>query len=286
MRLGLIGLGAVASLALGALGRNLAKPADTLICLARPQSEDKALRWASRHQGLVAREIRVETSIETFIAAGPDLVAEAAGHSALAEAGVPVLAAGIDLIISAVGALSDDTLRSGLEDAAAKSGATLIISPGAIGGLDILAAAKLSGLSEVRYTSRKPPVAWRGTKADDLVQLEDLRSAVTFFKGSAREAARLFPQNANVAATIAFAGLGLDETHVRLIADPAVSCNQHKIEIKSACADLTIRIDGHPAIANPKTSTTTGYALAHLLLERLNRNGGAHHPQLTIDMPA
>lgn len=272
MRLGLIGHGAVATLALDALGRNLAAPVAALVCLARPQSADKAHAWASRYKGLMARDIVITTSLEAFLAAQPDVVAEAAGHEALAEAGAPVLAAGVDLIVSAVGALSDDVLRSDLEDAARCSGAALIISPGAIGGLDILAAAKLSGLSEVRYTSRKPPLAWRGTRADELIVLSDLRSATVFFEGSAREAARLFPQNANVAATIALAGAGLDETHVRLIADPLVSRNQHEIEIRSLCADLHMRIEGRPAPNNPKTSATTGYALAHILLQRLTQD--------------
>jgi aspartate dehydrogenase len=247
-------------------------PVEALICLARPQSAAKAYDWAMGHKGLVAREIRVETSAEAFLVARPNVVVEAAGHKALAEVGATVLNAGVDLVVSAVGALSDDAFRLELEGAARGSGAALIVSPGAIGGLDILAAAKLSGLSAVRYTSRKPPLAWSGTKAEELLDLAGLRTQATFFEGSARDAARLFPQNANVAATIALAGAGMDETHVRLIADPAVARNQHEIEIRSACADVTLCIEGRPAPTNPKTSATTGYALAHILLERLNRD--------------
>ncbi len=274
MRLGLIGHGAVATLAFEALERNIATPFEALICLARPASAGKAAQWASRLSRSVARDVRIETTLEAFLAARPEVVAEAAGHEALAEAGPSVLAAGVDLIVSAVGALSDDALRARLEEAARASGAALIISPGAIGGLDILAAAKLSGLVEVLYTSRKPPLAWVGTKAGELVALADLQKEAIFFEGTARDAARLFPQNANVAATIALAGAGLDATRVRLIADPGVSHNQHEIAVRSACADLSIRIDGHPSPANPKTSSTTGYALAHLLLQRLSWQAG------------
>jgi len=277
VRLGLIGHGAVATLALEAMGRNMSAPFEALICLARPQSAAKAYDWATRHKGVVAREIRVETSAEAFLAERPDIVAEAAGHKALAEVGATVLRAGVDLVVSAVGALSDDILRLELEDAARGSGATLIVSPGAIGGLDLLAAAKLSGLCEVRYTSRKPPLAWRGTKAEELLDLAGLKTQATFFEGTARDAARLFPQNANVAATIALAGAGMDETHVRLIADRAVTRNLHEIEIRSACVHVTLCIEGRPAPTNPKTSATTGYALAHILLERLNRDFKAPH---------
>ena len=270
MRIGLIGQGAVATLALDALAQNISEPIEALICLARPHSVDKAARWASPYRGRLARDIVIETSVEGFLAARPRVVAEAAGHQALVEAGSLVLAAGVDLIVSAVGALSDDGLRSALEREAQLSGASLIISSGAIGGLDILAAAKLSGLVEVLYTSRKPPLAWIGTKASELVVLADLQTEAIFFEGAARDAARLYPQNANVAATIALAGAGLDDTRVRLIADPKAARNQHEIEIRSACADLSIRIEGNPSPANPKTSSTTGYALAHLLLQRLH----------------
>ena len=82
------------------------------------------------------------------------------------------------------------------------------------------------------------------------------------FEGSAREAALLFPQNANVAATIALRGLGLDDTRTRLVADPAITRNIHEISIRSACVDVDMRIVGVPSPDNPKTSLTTGFALA------------------------
>ena len=102
-----------------------------------------------------------------------------------------------------------------------------------------------------------------------MLDLNGLNEERSFFQGSARDAAQLFPQNANVAATIALMGAGLDATTVRLVADPAVSRNIHEISISSTCADVTIRIEGRPAPSNPKTSATTGYALARMLLDRL-----------------
>ena len=161
MRIGLIGQGAVATLALDALAQNISEPIEALICLARPHSVDKAARWASPYRGRLARDIVIETSVEGFLAARPRVVAEAAGHQALVEAGSLVLAAGVDLIVSAVGALSDDGLRSALEREAQLSGASLIISSGAIGGSIFWRRRNCQGLS--RFSTRPASRLWRGS---------------------------------------------------------------------------------------------------------------------------
>ena len=192
----------------------------------------------------------------------PGVVAEAAGHEALITHGAAILGAGRDLIITSVGALADPRLSGTLDRAAALSGARYDLCPGAIGGLDILDAARRSGLTSLLYTSRKPLEGWRGTHAEKLVMLDELAEPTQFFEGSAREAALLFPQNANVAATIALRGLGLDDTRTRLVADPAITRNIHEISIRSACVDVDMRIVGVPSPDNPKTSLTTGFALA------------------------
>lgn len=268
-RLGLIGYGSIAKQTLAVLASQLATPLDAIICLAKADGLARARDMLETFGEKLAMQRIVANSIADFLNAKPDFVAEAAGHEALAANGVAVLEGGRDLIVTSVGALADDDLRLALDRAAALGGAHYALCAGAIGGLEILAAAKLAGLTGLVYTSRKPPSAWHGTAAENLVDLDNLAEPHQFFEGTARIAARDYPQNANVAATLALHGAGLDHTRVRLIADPHVRCNLHEISVRSVCADIDIRIAGVPSPENPKTSMTTGYALAAQILKRL-----------------
>lgn len=209
-------------------------------------------------------------SIEDLLATSPGLVIEAAGHGAVEAYVGPCLAAGVDVVVASVGALADDALRSDLASAAMKGGARLILPSGAIGGIDMLAALKPSGISSVIYTGRKPPAAWRGSIAEDLINLDVLESETVFFEGNAREAARRYPKNANVAATIALAGRGLDQTSVRLIADPNAEGNSHEYSVIAGGANYSFSVEGKPSIDNPKTSVAT---VLSLLREVRNRIG-------------
>jgi aspartate dehydrogenase len=84
---------------------------------------------------------------------------------------------------------------------------------------------------------------------------------VIFFRGSAREAAAKFPQNANVAATIALASLGLDHTRVQLGSDPNVRGPLGIIEAEGEFGRFSFEILALASPTNPKTSALTGHSL-------------------------
>ncbi|MGD9921529.1 MAG: aspartate dehydrogenase [Pseudorhodoplanes sp.] len=195
----------------------------------------------------------------------PDLVIEAAGRAAIDAWAPAALAAAPRMIIASTSAFCDDVLLPRLAEIAERHGSRILIPSGAIGGIDAVAGAAVLGLDAVTHRIVKPPVAWKGTPAEKLLALASLHERTVFFEGSAREAASLYPQNANATVVTALAGIGLDRTRVELIADPAVRLNGHTITAEGASGRMTITLENNPLATNPKSSELTALSLVRLI---------------------
>lgn len=195
----------------------------------------------------------------------PQLVVECASHSAVYEHVVPVLQAGIDIVVASSGAFADPALLA--RASSVQSCAQLIIPAGALPGIDGLAAAARDSLAEVRLISTKPPPGWSGTPGAEVAMAATQRCVL--FRGDAREAARLYPRNANVAATIALAGIGFERTEVTLVAEPAATGNSHRVEARGRFGRFTVDIEGSTSEANPRTSRLTAYSIIRAIETRL-----------------
>ncbi|MBF7015167.1 aspartate dehydrogenase (plasmid) [Novosphingobium resinovorum] len=247
-RIGLIGDGGISRAVREALGG--AVPIVGILARCPREGLDEALR--------------VET-VADLLARAPDIIVECAGHEAVRAYGADVLRAGLSLMIVSTGALADPALAEALSAAAEEGGVQLVLASGAMAGIEGLSAARLGGLERVRYTGRKPALAWRGTPAEGLLDLAALIEPAVFFRGDARQAALTYPKNSNVAATVALAGIGFDRTEVELVADPTIATNVHELSFEGADGSFEVRIAGAPSAANPKTSALTAHSIVRLL---------------------
>ncbi len=253
----LIGYGAIAHMVVD----ELAKDADEIAIVAVLVRDDRAA--AARAE--LPDSISVVTAVDELLARAPDLVVECAGQSAILDYADAVLGAGIDLMVIATGAFAKAGLLERLTGLARERGARLLLPAGAIAGIDGLTALRVGGLERVTYVSIKPPDAWRGTPAERTVDLDALTQPTEIFRGSPIDAARDYPKNANLAMTVALAGIGVERTEIRLVADPDTTNNTSRIHAEGRFGRLDVEMEGQPAPDNPKTSASTALSMVHAI---------------------
>lgn len=253
MRLGMIGHGAIGRAVVAAARADALGPGIELVAVLvqRPRADGD--------EPLLTHDPR------RFLGLRPDAVLECAGHQAVREHGVRCLEAGADLVLTSIGALVDEAERVRLYDAAEAAQRRLIIASAGIGALDILAAAAVGGLERVVVTVRKDPSAWYGTAAEALCDLATLAAPLTLFDGSVREGTARYPQNVNISAAAALAGLGLDRTRLVIVVDPAIRRHVVEIEAAGAFGRFSFTEEVEPTADNPKTGKLVAMALIKTL---------------------
>ena len=224
----------------------------------------------SRAQDVFGDKVEIALHIDE-VSTQLDLVADCAGHPALRQHGAAILSRGIDLVSVSSGALADTALHDRLVAAARSGNSQLTVVSGAIGALDALSSANIGKLTQVTYRGRKPPQGWRGSPAESKLDLDSLSEAAVHFSGSARDAALEYPKNANVAASVALAGIGLDDTTVELIADPGVQRNTHEIVAEGDFGRFEFRIEGRSLPDNPRSSAITAMSVVREILKPTSR---------------
>lgn len=262
LRTALLGGGTIARLVLGQARRGELPGIEVVAIVGRSASSPAAT---------LAREFGLDYRVgaEALLALRPDAVLEAASHQAVREHLVRLLDAGISVIVLSAGALADDALREAAEAASRRSGALLYVPSGGIGGLDALKTACLGGVDEASIQVAKPPAAWKGIPYVERsgVALDRLSAPVTLFEGPAREGVPHFPQNVNIAAVLALAGIGMDRTRLKVVADPALTLNTHTIRVSGRCGRFTLVLENVPSPDNPKTSWLACYSALAALRE-------------------
>jgi aspartate dehydrogenase len=137
---------------------------------------------------------------------------------------------------------------------ARESGARILPPTGALIGLDAVRAAAEGTIHSVKMITRKPPEGIEDAPylLEHGISVAGLKAPLKVFDGTARDGARGFPANVNVAAALSLAGIGPDRTKLEIWADPAITRNTHRIEVDADVVRFSMTIEGIPS-ANPRT---------------------------------
>ncbi|HVL36082.1 MAG TPA: aspartate dehydrogenase [Burkholderiales bacterium] len=243
MRIGLAGLGAIGS----RVAQRLEQGLDGLVLAGIAVRDEKAAQAKRAALGLRAPLVPLEQ-----LCLRVDALLDCASPAAFA--GIAAAAIGARTMLVTVNAA---TLLEHMDlvERARAAGTRIIVPTGALLGFDAVRAAAEGSIRSVRMITRKPPKSLAAALREQ--GREPSAQAERVFAGSARDAARAFPSNVNVAAALSLAGIGPDGTEVEIWSDPAVERNTHTVEVDAEAARFTMTIAGVPSPENPATGLLT-----------------------------
>ena len=243
LRIGIAGLGAV--------GLDVARrlidgviPGMTLTAVA-VRDADKARRLLPQIGDLIALR-----TLET-LADDCDVIVECLPPALFRDIAIPAIDKGRIFMPLSAGQL----LHHGdLIERAKATGARIIVPTGALIGFDAVRGAAEGTIHSVDMVTRKPPAGLEGAPhlVANNISVKGLTEPLKVFDGSARDGAKGFPANVNVAAALSLAGIGPDRTRLQIWADPTVTRNTHTITVDADTVRFTMTIENVPS-DNPRT---------------------------------
>jgi len=247
IRTAVVGLGAIGTTLARKLGEN-AVPGIKLVAVSARDSEK-----AARFSGSLGEDVKVVPISDLPKVA--DLVIECAPAAILEQIARPMLEAGKKVMVLSVGALLS---HPELLNLAKSHRGQIIVPTGALLGLDAVSAAAEGIIYSVRMKTTKPPRGLVGAPylEEHKIDLSGIDKPTKVFEGTAREAAKGFPANLNVAVALSLAGIGPDRTVLEIWADPKIERNMHQISVEADSASFEMTIRNIPS-DNPKTGKIT-----------------------------
>lgn len=246
-KVGIAGVGAIG----GAVAKAFIEGIDgfKLTCISDPQTD---------------KDFDVPNVDFETLAQRSDLVIECLPAEIVPALCAPVLGAEKDILfISAAALLIYPQLVDELQSYSGRA----YLPSGALCGLDGVRAMKEMGIRSSVIASTKPPKGFSGAPyiVENGIDVSAISEKTCIFQGDALEAAKGFPANVNVAASLSFAGVGAQDTRVEIWADPAAVGNAHEITVKSDYSTLNARIENLPDPANPKSSVLAAQSIVATL---------------------
>jgi aspartate dehydrogenase len=264
LRVAVAGLGPIGIRVVEALDRGI----DGLVLAAvSVQNPDK-------HRSRLAKLTRTPAVLPiSALSEVADIVIECAPSKLVRSIVAPFVASGKTAVVLSAGALLDN---EDLIELAKQNGGQIVVPTGALIGLDAVTAAAVGNIQSVRMVTRKPVLGLAGAPyiVENNIDIERITEPLKIFDGTAREAAKGFPANLNVAVALSLAGIGPDRTRLEIWADPALTRNVHRVEVESDSARFSMLIENIPS-ENPKTGLITALSvIAYLRKQRASLRVG------------
>jgi aspartate dehydrogenase len=250
LRVAVAGLGPIGKRVVEALDRGIDGLALAAVSVQNP---DKHRRWLAN-----LTKPPAVLPIEA-LANVADMVIECAPAKLVRSIVAPFVGCGKIAVVLSAGALLD---HEDLIELARQNGGQIVVPTGALIGLDAMTAAAVGKIHSVRMVTRKPVLGLAGAPyiVENNIDIERITEPLKIFEGSAREAAKGFPANLNVAVALSLAGIGPDRTRLEIWADPALTRNIHRVEVESDSARFSMSIENIPS-ENPKTGLITALSV-------------------------
>ena len=252
----------VAIAGLGPIGKKVAEALDQgieglTLAAVSAQNPDKHHNWLGslKHRPAVLPIEQLSDVADIAIECAPAKLLRSIVH--------PFVEKGKTAIVLSAGALLEN---EDLIEVARKNGGQIVVPTGALIGLDAVTAAAVGDIHSVRMVTRKPVNGLAGAPflVENNIDIESIKEPLKIFDGTAREAAKGFPANLNVAVALSLAGIGPDRTRLEIWADPALTRNVHRVEVDSDSARFSMSIENIPS-ENPKTGRITALSVIALL---------------------
>ncbi len=252
----------VAIAGLGPIGRKVAEALDRgidglILTAVSAQHPEKHRSWLGNLSTTPA-VLPIDKLVDVA-----DIVIECAPAKLVRSIVAPFVTSGKTAIVLSAGALLENEDLIGL---AKQNGGQIVVPTGALIGLDAVTAAAVGEIHSVRMVTRKPVQGLAGAPylIENNIDIGQITEPLRIFDGTAREAAKGFPANLNVAVALSLAGIGPDRTRLEIWADPALTRNVHRVEVESDSARFSMSIENVPS-ENPKTGRITALSVIAFL---------------------
>src|SRR6185437_8465257 len=242
LRVAIVGLGPIGIGVMEALDRGIDGLVLSAVSVQHPDKHRDRLAKLARPPAILPIDALADVA---------DIVIECAPSELVRSIVAPFVKAGKTAVVLSVGALLEN---DDLIDLARQNGGQIVVPTGALIGLDAVTAAAVGEIHSVRMVTRKPVRGLAGAPyiVEHKIDIDGITEPLKIFDGTAREAAKGFPANLNVAVALSLAGIGPDRTKLEIWADPALTRNVHRVEVESDAARFSMSIEGIPS-ANPRT---------------------------------